>query len=259
MRMSHQAFARHFQWRGLRSFSLGPPLLRYFVSASWWSVKVFRDLVGAQKNGSGWSAIWWALRKMDLADPRFGGRSENGSGWSAIWWALKKWIWLIRNLVGAQEKWSGWSAIWCALRPKDLADLQFGGCSEKKIWLIQNLVGAQKNRSGWSAIWWVLRKKDLADPQRGGRSKQKIWLIRNLVGAQKIDLAQPQFGGCSKKKIWLICKTNIRSGGRVWACPPKKKIWQISSFEGLGFRQPPKQLFSFYMILVFRKSLWLGG
>ena len=51
---------------------------------------LIRDLVGAQKN---W--IWLicdvvGAQKMDLADPRFGGRS-----------------WLIRNLVGAQKKRSG--------------------------------------------------------------------------------------------------------------------------------------------------------
>ena len=172
MRMSHQAFARHFQWRGLRSFSLGPPLLRYFVSASWWNVKVFRDLVGAQKNGSGWSAIWWALRKwiwlirdlvgaqkMDLADPQFGGCSRTkdlADLQSGV--RSDQNIWLICNLVGAQKKRSGWSRIWWALRKIDRADPQFGGCSEKKIWLILNVVGAQNKKSGWSGIWWALKK-----------------------------------------------------------------------------------------------------
>ena len=62
------------------------------------------------------------LRKKDLADPEFGGRSE--------------------KIDLADPQFGGCS------EKKNRADPEFGGCSEKKIWLIHNLVGAQKKRSG---------------------------------------------------------------------------------------------------------------
>ena len=74
---------------------------------------------------------------------------------------------------------------------------------------------------------------------------------------RRIDLADPQFGGCSKKKIWLICKKTIRSGGRVWAYPRKRRPGRSLRLRGWGSGNP---LYNCFLCeFSFRKSLWLGG
>ena len=111
-----------------------------------------------------------------------------------------------------------------------MADPQSGGCSKKKIWLIRNLVCAQQKDLADPQFGGCSEKKDLADPEFGGRS-------------EKIDLADPQFGGCSEKKIWLICKKTIRSGGRVWAYPRKRRSGRSLRLRGWGSGNPPSNYF----------------